>query len=158
MGSLFDKLNQARAKRHEIEQQQEANTLLQEEARLSDQLTTLVSQFQKRAHDRLMEKVGLNKFKTTKDVLEASEEAFQTVRQKAKEAKELDTKSLGMLLIEMAAASSGLEKLTSLALPPRFKIHLDADKVLNTLMESVSLEDVQTGRNIALFSPDTFED
>ena len=158
MGSLFDKLNQARAKRHEIEQQQEANTLLQEEARLSDQLTTLVSQFQKRAHDRLMEKVGLNKFKNTKDVLEASEEAFQTVRQKAKEAKELDTKSLGMLLIEMAAASSGLEKLTSLALPPRFKIHLDADKVLNTLMESVSLEDVQTGRNIALFSPDTFED
>lgn len=58
LGALNEQLNAARNHKKEIEEQQQTNATIKEENALTEDLMSVVSQFQKLAHDKLVEKMG----------------------------------------------------------------------------------------------------
>ncbi len=60
---------------------------------------SVVSQFQKLSHDRLIEMIGETDYKEASNVLDESEKAYDKIREEAKKLGEMDNKELGMLLI-----------------------------------------------------------
>lgn len=113
---------------------------------------SVVSQFQKLAHDKLLEKMGEAQYKEAFDVLEENEKTCETINKQAEDLPKMGLKEVGLLLIEIAGAFSDLEKIRNLSMPPRFKLTLDKEKILESLMAAASIECTETHRSVNLFT------
>lgn len=113
---------------------------------------SVVSQFQKLAHDKLLEKMGHSQYKEAFDVLEESEKTCETINKQALELPKMGLKEIGLFLIEIAGALNDLEKIRNMSLPPRFKLSFDKEKILEVMMQSATIECSQTHQTVNLFT------